>query len=76
MKIQHLTPREALESLRSSTDGLGREEAQRRLQEFGPNRVTEERPEPLWRRFGRELAHFFALILWLGAALAFVAEWY
>jgi sodium/potassium-transporting ATPase subunit alpha len=26
-------------------------------------------------RFLKEFAHFFALILWLAAALAFLAEW-
>ena len=74
MKIHQLSVQAALESLQSSPGGLSESEARRRLREFGPNRLEQARPEPLWRRVGRELTHFFALILWFGAALAFVAE--
>ena len=39
MKIHHLTAEEALASLHVGPGGLTSEEARRRLQEFGPNRV-------------------------------------
>jgi calcium-translocating P-type ATPase len=76
MKIQHLSVEQALASLRSGAQGLGGAEARRRFIEFGPNRVEEARGEPLWRRLLREFCHLFALILWAGAALAFLAEWH
>ncbi|HEX8874037.1 MAG TPA: cation-transporting P-type ATPase, partial [Nitrosospira sp.] len=38
-------------------------------------RVEEVREERLLLTFAKEFTHFFALILWLAAALAFVAEW-
>ncbi|MBI2311058.1 MAG: cation-transporting P-type ATPase [Betaproteobacteria bacterium] len=76
MKIHHLSVGEALESLRSPPGGLAPEEAARRLGEYGANRVEEVRREHLITRFAREFTHLFALVLWLAAALAFVAERY
>lgn len=74
MKIHHFTPEDAVKSLNSTPDGLSREESRRRLGEFGPNRVERIEKEPLALRFLKEFSHFFALILWLAAALAFIAE--
>ena len=74
MHIQSLTAEQSLASLHTSVAGLTAAEAQRRLAEFGPNHVEEVGREHLLLRFSREFTHFFALILWLGAALAFVAE--
>jgi len=74
MKIHHLTVAQAIESLRSSPHGLSQREAARRLAEYGPNRVEEFAREPLWLRGARQFTHFFALILLVAAALAFVAE--
>jgi calcium-translocating P-type ATPase len=74
MKIHHLTADEALVSLNSGPEGLSPAEAARRLQEYGPNRVERIVGMPLWLRFLREFTHFFALILWIAAGLAFAAE--
>ncbi len=74
MKIHHLSPEQALSSLASGPAGLSRAEAQRRLAEFGPNRVERAGKESLVLRFLKEFTHFFALILWFAAALAFTAE--
>ena len=49
--------------------------AARRLGEFGPNRLEDVARERLWLRFAREFTHFFAIILWLAATLAFTADW-
>jgi calcium-translocating P-type ATPase len=74
MHIANLSPAEALRSLRTSELGLTGAEAQKRLQEYGPNRIEEVRGESQWRRLLSEFTHFFALILWVAAALAFFAE--
>ena len=74
MKIHQLTAHDAIESLRSSAQGLSRAEALQRLQEYGRNRVEEAPREHLSIRLLREFTHFFALILWLAAGLAFFAE--
>jgi magnesium-transporting ATPase (P-type) len=74
--IQSLTAEQSLASLHTSAVGLASAEAQRRLAEFGPNHVEEVRRERLLLRFAREFTHFFAIILWVGAALAFLAEYF
>jgi sodium/potassium-transporting ATPase subunit alpha len=74
MDIVNLPIPEVLTSLKTSERGLASAEAGRRLREFGPNRIEEVKARPLWLRFLREFTHFFALILWVAAALAFLAE--
>lgn len=75
MKIHHLTLEEAFASLRSGPEGLSAAEAVRRLAEYGPNAVEEVRGESLTLRFLKGFAHFFAIILWVAAGMAFFAEW-
>ena len=75
MNIHHLTVEEALASLHSGQEGLNGVEAARRLREFGPNRVESLPLEPLWLKFIKGFTHFFALLLWFAAILAFAAEW-
>ena len=75
MDIVNLPIADVLTSLKTSERGLDDGEAARRLGEFGPNRIEEVRGRPLWLRFLGEFTHFFALILWVAAALAFFAEW-
>ena len=74
MHIHGLDVGQALASLNTSATGLDAPEAGRRLAEFGPNHVEEVARENLLFAFAREFTHFFAIILWIGAALAFVAE--
>jgi len=69
-----LTPEEALAGLRSARGGLESREAARRATEYGPNRVEEAKREPALLRLARQFTHFFALILWVAAGLAFAAE--
>lgn len=72
--VSQLSVDAALASLKSGPEGLNADEAGRRLREFGSNRVEGVAQDPLWLRFVREFTHFFALILWLAAGLAFFAE--
>ena len=64
---------DALRSLRGDAQGLSSAEALRRMAEYGPNIVQEIRGQPLAIRFLKQFTHFFALILWVAAVLAFVA---
>ena len=73
LSIAQQTPEVALLALRSGAQGLSAAEARRRLEEFGFNRVEAVPREPLWLTLLREFSHFFALILWLAAGLAFLA---
>jgi calcium-translocating P-type ATPase len=72
--IHGLGTEQSLTSLKTTAGGLAEAEAARRLTEFGPNHVEEVVREHLLLSFAREFTHFFAIILWIGAALAFLAE--
>jgi len=72
--IYGLSVEQSLASLKTTAAGLAVAEAARRLTEFGPNHVEEVGRENLVLSFAREFTHFFAIILWIGAALAFLAE--
>ena len=74
MHIYRLGIEQSLASLKTTAAGLAAAEAARRLAEFGPNHVEEVGREHLLLSFAREFTHFFALILWVGAALAFLAD--
>jgi calcium-translocating P-type ATPase len=69
-----LTVDEALAGLRTARDGLDAREAGRRAAEYGPNLVEEAKREHGLLRLARQFTHFFALILWVAAGLAFSAE--
>lgn len=75
MKIQQLGPGDCHDALGSTPSGLATAEAARRFVEYGPNSLVQVCRPPLWKRFFRGFTHFFALVLWLAAALAVVAEW-
>lgn len=74
MKIHLLNVADAISSLQSAPDGLSGEEAARRLAEFGRNELERVPGEPWWLLLLRQFGHFFAIILWIAAALAFIAE--
>ncbi len=74
MPIHSLTTEQALASLNTTAAGLATAEAARRRAEFGPNHVEEVARQSLLLSFAREFTHFFAIILWLAAILAFLAE--
>src|SRR5512143_1089396 len=75
MKIHQLSAVDAVASLKTSSSGLSAAEVERRLLEFGPNQVESAARVPVWLRIFREFTRFFSLILWVAAALAFVADW-
>jgi len=72
-RLARAAPSERLALVRSTPTGLTEEEARRRLRRFGPNEpVTPPSQRPL-RLFLANFTHTLALLLWLAAALAFVA---
>jgi sodium/potassium-transporting ATPase subunit alpha len=75
MQIARQSPAEALAALDSASAGLSGKEATRRLEEFGPNRVEAVARTPWWLSLLGEFTHFFALILWFAAILAFTAAY-
>jgi magnesium-transporting ATPase (P-type) len=60
--------------LRTARDGLSTEEAAARLQTAGRNELPKRRGPSLPRQLLDQMVHFFALMLWAAAALAFVGR--
>lgn len=65
---------EVLAALGSSPHGLSEGEAQRRRAHYGPNRLETARRQSVALRFLAQVTHFFALLLWAAAALAFLGR--
>lgn len=57
-----------------SEQGLSSEDVRLRIARDGPNRLPESERHPVWRRFGKELIHFYALLFWIAGSLAFIAR--
>jgi P-type E1-E2 ATPase len=57
----------------SGPEGLASSEAASRLARDGPNQLPTVARTPAWRLLAAQLVHFFALMLWVAALLAFVA---
>jgi sodium/potassium-transporting ATPase subunit alpha len=72
--ITSLSIAEALASVGSSLEGLSAPEAERRLREYGLNQVEKVRQKPWPLRLLQEFTQLFSVILWIAAALAFLAE--
>ncbi|MFA5353529.1 MAG: cation-transporting P-type ATPase, partial [Thermodesulfovibrionales bacterium] len=75
MKINSLSGKDALRSLVTSEKGLSEEEVKKRFLEFGPNEIREAKKASLTVHFLRQFTHFLALLLWVGAGLAFLSEY-
>lgn len=72
--VQRGAPGDVLALLDVPEDGLTQAEAARRLAEDGPN-VLPAGEERSWaRQLGAQFVHFFALMLWMAAALAAVGR--
>ncbi len=68
------TGAELFESLGTSSQGLTSEEAAKRLEEYGRNEIREIKGRSLIWKFLENFYHLFAIMLWVGGILAFVAE--
>jgi sodium/potassium-transporting ATPase subunit alpha len=76
MKLHQLTMAEALQRLDSSPEGLSETRAQKRFEEFGPNRIA-DRPAKNWlKAYFSQYLQFFALLLEIASGLAFIANYY
>lgn len=70
--FRNLTQQQVEFELATSVDhGLSSREAAARLAEFGPNRVRRGRRVPWYIKLTRNFFSFFAVLLWLAAALCY-----
>ncbi|KAK7081036.1 Sodium/potassium-transporting ATPase subunit alpha-1, partial [Halocaridina rubra] len=53
--------------------GLAQKEAERRIARDGPNALTPPKTTPEWIKFCKNLFGGFAMLLWIGAILCFIA---
>ncbi len=74
MDLASLSIDDVYRRLESSPGGLADSAVQKRLQHYGPNRIRSAAPTPWPLRFLRQLTHFLAILLWIAAGLAFLAE--
>jgi sodium/potassium-transporting ATPase subunit alpha len=74
MLIHQLPLDAAFAALRSVPSGLSRADAALRRLEFGPNRIERLPGTPPIVRFVSQFTHFFAVLLWLAALLALIAD--
>lgn len=75
MKINSLSKEEALRALVSSEKGLSETEAAKRLSENGFNEIREVLRASLTTKFLKQVTHFLAILLWVGAGLAFLSDY-
>jgi Ca2+-transporting ATPase len=70
-RIWHnLSVSEVIESLNSGIQGLTREEAERRLAQFGPNELVEKKKASPWMLFLEQFKDFLIIILLVAAAIS------
>lgn len=65
---------EIYKELETTPSGLSEDEAKRRLERYGRNVLRELKGKPLILRFMENLYNLLAILLWVGGALAFVAD--
>jgi calcium-translocating P-type ATPase len=76
MLIHQLSPDAAFATLRSAPAGLTGVEAASRTLEFGLNHIERLPSTPPVLRLFRQFTHFFAVLLWVAALLALIADWW
>ena len=65
-----IPPQEALRLLGTNTDGLSEEEAKRRLQEYGPNRLIEKPRKSPFTLFLEQFKSILVVILLIAASVS------
>ncbi|MGE5223206.1 MAG: cation-translocating P-type ATPase, partial [Omnitrophica WOR_2 bacterium] len=61
-------------ALDTRLDGLKQSEAEKRLNEHGPNVLQEVKGEPLYLKFLANFTHLMAILLWIGGIVALIAH--
>lgn len=59
----------------SSEKGLNDDQVQRRQVQYGPNALPKVCTKPWYFTLAAQFTHFFALLLWVAAAISFITAW-
>jgi len=73
VRAASMTVDQILHELGTTRHGIGAAEAAARLGRVGENRLPSAYEPNLFRQFTDQLIHFFAVMLWIAAGLAFIA---
>ena len=76
MKEYLVSPEEVLKEQNSSPEGLSQAEAEKRLEQTGPNKLKEGKKDSLLKKFLKELADPMIIILIVAAAISGVTAFY
>lgn len=74
--MKTLRREEILSALEATEKGLSDAEAAQRLVETGPNILPKLSSRPWQFKLLFQFTHFFALLLWVAAAISFLAAWF
>ncbi|KFN40438.1 MAG: hypothetical protein JU82_03020 [Sulfuricurvum sp. MLSB] len=74
--MKTLRREEILSALETTENGLSGAEAAQRLVETGPNILPKLSSRPWQFKLLFQFTHFFALLLWVAAAISFLAAWF
>ena len=72
--IFSLPPKEIYPVLKTSEYGLTAEEAQKRLEKYGPNKLAEAKKKSLLVMLLKNFTHLMAILLWFGGIVGFIAK--
>ena len=74
MEVYQLETKQVFENLGTSENGLAEDEAKNRIEKYGLNEIKEVKGRPLFLKFIENFYHLFAILLWVGGILSFVAN--
>ena len=66
----NMTPEQALEAQETTAAGLGAEQVRRRMEEYGPNKLTEGKPKSIGRIFLEQFKDLLVIILIAAAIIS------
>lgn len=73
-EVHALPVDQVFDALGSSPQGLTKEEAARRLEQYGRNAIQEAKGTPLILKFFSNFTSVMAILLWVGGIIGFVAQ--
>ena len=72
--LHELDVEEVYKVLDTGPQGLSEDESQKRLATYGLNEIRSIKGTPLWKKAISHFTNFFAILLWVGAIMAFFSN--
>jgi Ca2+-transporting ATPase len=71
VEVYRLSPEKSLEQFSSAKEGLSAAEAEKRLEQYGPNGLQAIKADPAWRKYLRQFKDLMILLLVTSSVLSF-----